>query len=519
MAKDILYNQEARQKLQAGVNQVADTVKVTLGAKGRNVILDKGFGFPVITKDGVSVARDIELADKFENIGANLVKGVSQKTNDVAGDGTTTATVLAQALINEGLKHVTAGVAPLDIKKGMDKATEEVVEALKSLSEPVKDKVAHIASISANDAEIGQLIADAMEEVGTDGVITVEDGTTNKLEVEVVKGMQFDGGFLSPYMRTDESKGIAEVFSPHILVTTEQITLPQEIIPVLEKCANAGIKDLVIVARNVDGEALTALVVNQMKGAFNSLAVQAPGASKNQEEMIKDIAALTGATVISSQAGQTLQDVEVEHLGRALKVVATAYDTTIVEGAGDKIKERIKEIEVVKENATSGYEKDKLAERIAKLSGGVAVIKVGASSEVEIKEIKDRIEDAINATRAAIEEGIVPGGGVALLEARESITKDTIGAQIVYEALAKPTWQIAENAGERGDVIIAELQAVDDGYGYNAKTGKITDLTKDGVIDPVKVTRSAVQNANSVASMLLTTEAIVTEQDAKSENT
>lgn len=523
MSKIIKFNKEARESLKKGVDQLADAVKVTLGPKGRNVILDKGYGAPVVTKDGVSVAKEIELEDKFENIGAELVKEVASKTNDVAGDGTTTATVLAQSLIAEGLNHLNKGINPLEIKRGIDKAVDEIVRGIKEEAQTIegKEKIAQVASISANDAQLGNLIAEAMQEVGADGVITVEESQSFGFSIETVKGMQFDKGYVSPYMITNTEKLLAEYEDAMILLSDKKISTVQEIVPLLEQLASQGKKELVIIAEDVDGEALTTLVVNKLRGAFHTLAVKAPGFGERRKEMLQDIAVLTGATVISDEIGLTLQQVTIEHLGRAGKVIATKETTTIVEGKGEasRIEERVALIRKQIEASDSDFDKEKLQERLAKLVGGVAVIKVGAASEVEIKEIKDRIEDALNATRAAIEEGIVAGGGLTLAklatrlnDSLGSTEGEKHGVAIVRDALKLPFLQILENGALPADKLYKEVKAGNFEKGYNPMTATFENFIETGVIDPAKVTRSALQNAASIASMFLTTECVITDK-------
>jgi len=521
MAKQIIFNEEARAKMRQGVDILANSVKVTLGPKGRNVVLDRGFGSPTITKDGVTVAKEVELEDKFENVGAEIVKEVAAKTNDVAGDGTTTATVLAQNIIVEGLKNVTAGADPLSLKRGIDRATEAVVNNLKKISKEVSDhgEIEQVASISANDKEIGKIIASAMEAVGKNGVITVEESQSFGIEKEVVEGMQFDKGYVSPYMITDPEKMQAVYEDPAILITDEKISSLQELLPLLESLAQSGKKELVIIAEEIEGEALALLVVNKIKGALNTLAIKSPGFGDRKKEMLHDIAALTGAKVISEEIGLKLSNATLDMLGSARKVVSTKDTTTIVDGKGDEslVKERISQISNAIKKADSDFDKEKLQERLAKLSGGVAVIKVGAATETEMKEKKDRIEDALAATKAAVEEGIVVGGGVAYLRSLESIEKldlegdEKLGANILKRALVSPLEQIATNAGKEGSVIVAEVLKNSGNFGYNAKDDRFEDLVKAGIVDPTKVTRNALQNAASAAGMFLTTEAVITD--------
>lgn len=521
MAKQIIFNEEARSKMRAGVDKLANSVKVTLGPKGRNVVLDKGYGAPTITKDGVTVAKDIELEDKFENLGAEIVKEVASKTADVAGDGTTTATVLAQSIISEGLKNVTAGANPLALKRGIDLAVEAVVKHLKEISKDVanQQEIEQVASISANDKEIGAIIASAMEAVGKNGVITVEENQSFGVDKEVVEGMQFDKGYASHYMVTDSEKMQAVYEDPSILITDQKVSNLQDLLPLLESLAATGRKELVIIADDIEGDALATLVVNKLRGAFSTLAIKAPGFGDRKKETLHDIAALTGAKVISEEIGLKLVNASVEMLGSARKVVSTKDNTTIVDGKGDEaqIKERIKQIEQAIKNTESDFDKEKLSERLAKLSGGVAVIKVGAATETEMKEKKDRIEDALAATKAAVEEGVIVGGGVAYLrslsviDALNLVDEEKLGAEILKKALLAPLAQIAANAGKDGGVIVAEVLRQKDNFGYNAKDDKMEDLVKAGIVDPTKVTRSALQNAASAAGMFLTTEAVITD--------
>lgn len=525
MAKQIAFNEDARLKLQRGVNLLADTVKVTVGPKGRNVVLDKGFGSPTITNDGVSIAKEIELEDKFENMGAQLVKEVATKTNDVAGDGTTTATILAQAMVNEGIKNVVAGANPMAIRRGIEKGVNAVVDALKKSAKTVsgKEEIAQVASISANDPEIGKLIAEIMDTVGRDGVVTVEEAQTFGLEKEVVEGMQFDNGYISPYMITDTGRMEAAIDDPYILLTDKKISSIQDILPVLEKLAQIGKKEIVIIAEDLEGEALPTLVLNKIRGVFNALAVKAPGFGDRRKEMLADIAALTGGQVVSEDLGIKMENVTLDMLGRARRVVADKDNTTIVEGKGEEsaIKARVAQIKAQLEKATSDYDKEKLQERLAKLTGGVGVIKVGAATEVEMKEKKLRIEDAIEATKAALEEGIVAGGGVALVDAIPALDtvdgddEEKIGIKILRRALEEPMRQIAINAGKDGGVIIEEARRQQAGVGYNAAADTFVNMIEAGIIDPLKVTRSALQNAASVSSLILTTEAAVTELPKK----
>ena len=528
MAKDIKFGEDARKKLLNGVNKLADTVKVTLGPKGRNVVLDKSYGAPLITNDGVTIAKEIELEDKFENMGARLVKQVSEKTNDVAGDGTTTATVLAQSMIREGVKNVAAGGDPMAIKRGMDKGTEAAVEALKKISVPVngKDDIARVASISANNEEIGNLIADAMEKVTTNGVITIEESKTSNTELNVVEGMQFDKGYVSPYMVTDTEKMIADMDNPYILITDKKIDNIQEILPLLENVMKMSGK-LVIICDDIEGEALSTLILNKLRGVLNVVAVKAPGYGDKRKEMLQDIAVLTGGEVITSDLGLELKDTEVTQLGRAKQVKVEKDKTIIVDGAGDKqqIADRVGQIKAQINEEKSDYEKEKLQERLAKLAGGVAVIGVGAATEVEMKDKKLRIEDALSATKAAVEEGIVAGGGTAYINIIPEVEKvveklegdEKIGGKIILKALEEPVKQIAVNAGLEPAVILEKVKSEKEGIGFDAKCEKYVDMKKAGIVDPTKVSRSAIQNAESVASMILTTESIVTDIPEKKE--
>lgn len=524
MAKQILFNEEARRSLERGVNALADAVKVTLGPKGRNVVLEKKFGAPTITNDGVTIARDIELEDPFENMGAQLVKEVSIKTNDVAGDGTTTATVLAQAMINEGMRNVAAGANPMVLKKGIKKAVDVLVDELKNVSQKVETKAAkaQVASISAADDEIGNLIADAMEKVGDDGVITVEESKTMETHLETVEGMQFDRGYISPYMATDADKMEAVLSNPYVFITDRKITMIADIMPVLEKVVQNG-GELLIIAEDVEGEALATLVVNKLRGTFKAVAVKAPGFGDRRKAMLQDIATLTGATVISEEVGRKLDSASMADLGRAGQVRVTKELTTIVDGLGDKdaIAARVAQIRAQIPETTSDFDKEKLQERLAKLAGGVAVIKVGAATEVELKDKKLRIEDALNATRAAVAEGIVAGGGTALLQVQPALAKikatgdEKTGVEIVKRAIEEPVRQIAYNAGLEGAVIVDTIKRSRKGYGFNALTEEYVDMIEAGIVDPTKVTRSALQNAASIASMVLTTESIVADEPAK----
>ncbi len=526
MAKQILYSEDARAKIKSGVDKLANAVKVTLGPKGRNVVLGSGYGSPTITKDGVTVAKDIELEDKFENIGAEMVKEVASKTNDIAGDGTTTATVLAQAIIAEGIKNVTAGTNPLSIKSGIEKGVESITKRLKEISKKInsKEEIAQVASISANDSEIGNIIAEAMDSVGKDGVITVEEGQLLGVTKEVVEGMQFDRGYSSAYMVTNPDRMEAELEDPYILITDQKISSLKDFMPILESVVQSGRKELVIIADEVEGEVLATLVVNKLKGIFNSLAIKAPGFGDRRKAMLEDIAVLTGAKVISEEIGLKIENASIEMLGSARKVVSTKDNTTIVEGRGDKteLENRIKQIKKEMEIAESDFDKEKFQERLAKLSGGVAVVKVGAATETEMKEKKHRIEDALAATKAAVEEGIVVGGGVALLRASDELDKvklddeERIGLDILRRAIEMPIKQIAQNSGKDGAVICDQVKnSKDQNYGYNAKTGEFEDLVKAGVVDPTKVVRIALQNASSIGALFLTTEAVVADIPSK----
>lgn len=528
MPKQIQFGENARHKLLAGVNALANTVKVTLGPKGRNVVLDKGFGAPTITKDGVSVAKEIELEDKMENLGAELVKEVASKTNDNVGDGTTTATVLAQAIVQEGMKMVAAGANPVALNRGLHKAAEAVIAELqKNISRKVeKDAIASVAAISANDKEIGEKIAAAMNEVGQDGVITVEESQSFGMVIETVKGMRFDKGYVSAYMITNPDRMESEYQEPAILITDKKISSIEEILPLLEKVAQTGRKELVIIAEDVDGQALTTLVLNKLRGTFNVLAVKAPGFGDRRKEMLQDIAILTGGKVITEELGLKLENASLEDLGRARKVVATKETTTIVEGKGEEsaIKDRVAQIRTLIEQTDSDFDREKLQERVAKLAGGVAVIRVGAATETEMKEVKHRIEDAVGATKAAVEEGVVPGGGVALIRASKALEnmklndEEMMAVNILRLALEQPLRTIVENAGFEGSVILNEVKKNSGAYGFNAATGEYEDMMAAGIIDPTKVTRSALQNAVSVAGMILTTEAIVTDIPKKEED-
>ena len=528
MAKQMKFNEEAMRAVMSGVDQLANVVRITLGPKGRYVVLDKKFGSPTITNDGVTIAKEIELKDPFENMGAQLVKEVASKTNDDAGDGTTTATLLAQSLVNEGLKNVTAGANPMTIRRGLDKAAKTAIAALKESATPVSghEAIAQVASISADSQEVGKLIADIIDMVGRDGVITVEESQTLGMDKEVVEGMQFDQGYVSPYMMTDTSRQEAVLENPLILVTDKKIGSAQDIVPVLEKIAQLGKKEVVIIAEDVEGEALTTLVLNKLRGVFTALAVKAPGFGDRRKEMLADIAVLTGAEVVSEDTGLTWENVTVEMLGKARKVVADKDKTTIIGGEGTalKIKARIEAIRQQIEKTDSDFDREKLEERLAKLSGGIGVIKVGAATEVELKEKKHRIEDAVSATKAALEEGIVSGGGVALIDVircldtiKDIEPEEAVGVSILRKALEMPIRQIAINAGKDGSVIIEEIRRKEKGVGYDAAKDRYVDMVKSGIIDPLKVTRSALQNAVSVASMILTTEAVVTDIPEKKE--
>lgn len=535
MAKQLIYAEHARDALKHGVDKLANAVKVTLGPKGRNVVLDRGFGSPVITKDGVTVAKEIDLQDKFENVGADLVKEVASKTNDVAGDGTTTATVLAQAIVAEGVKNVAAGANPMIVKRGMDRAVETIVDELRKLSKAVKthDEIQQVASISANDPEIGRHIAEAIKKISKevadvkDIVITVEESKSFGTEVEPVSGMRFDKGYISPYMISNPERMEAEYNDPYILITDKKISSIQDILPILEKVAQSGRKELVIIADDVDGEALATLVVNKLRGTFQTLAVKAPGFGDRRKAMLQDIAVLTGGKVITEELGLKLDGVTLQDLGQARRVASTKDYTTIVEGKGDQkaVKDRVAQIKKELEVTESDFDREKLQERLAKLAGGVAIIKVGAATETEMKEKKMRIEDAVNATKAAVEEGIVAGGGVALLRTiprletleRELEGDEKVGARILRRALEAPVRQIAENAGKDGSVVVEAVRKGTGAFGYNAATDTYEDLVVAGIIDPTKVTRFALQNAASIASMVLTTECVVTDIPEKKE--
>ncbi len=520
MAKEIKYGSEARTALEKGVNQLADTVKVTLGPKGRNVVLDKSFGAPLITNDGVTIAKEIELEDGFENMGAQLIREVASKTNDVAGDGTTTATVLAQAMVHEGMKNLEAGANPIVLRKGMKKATDNAVEAIRAMSSKVngKEQIARVAAVSSGDEEVGQMVADAMEKVSNDGVITIEESKTMQTELDLVEGMQFDRGYISAYMATDMEKMEAILDDPYILITDKKISNIQDILPVLEQIVQSGAR-LLIIAEDIEGEALTTLIVNKLRGTFNVVAVKAPGYGDRRKEMLQDIAILTGGQVISEELGFDLKETTMDQLGRAKSVKVQKENTVIVDGCGDKkaIEDRIAQIKKAIEETTSEFDKEKLQERLAKLAGGVAVIRVGAATETEMKEAKLRMEDALNATRAAGEEGIIAGGGSAYIHASKEVAKLTeelegdekTGAKIILKALEAPLHQIAANAGLEGAVIVNKVRESDPGVGFDAYAEEYVDMVSKGILDPAKVTRSALQNATSVASTLLTTESVV----------
>jgi chaperonin GroEL len=522
--KELKFSEDARRSLERGVNTLADAVKVTLGPKGRYVVLDKKFGAPTITNDGVTIAREIEVEDVFENQGAQLVREVATATNDVAGDGTTTATVLAQAIVREGLKNVAAGANPMGLKRGIEAAVDAVVEDLKTQSKEIsgKEDIARVATISAREREIGDVIADAIDKVGKDGVVNVEEGQTFGLELEFTEGMQFDKGYLSPYMITDAERMEAVLDDPYILVANQKIGAVKDLLPVLEAVIQAG-RPLLIVAEDVEGEALATIVVNKLRGTFTAVAVKAPGFGDRRKRMLEDIAILTGAEVITEEMGLKLENTKLSQLGRARRVVVTKDTTTIIDGAGDSeaIKARIKQLKAEIENTDSDFDREKLQERLAKLAGGVAVVKVGAATETEMKEKKHRVEDALQATRAALEEGIVPGGGVALLNAIDSVKVDKLegdertGAQIIVRALEEPVRQLADNAGLEGSVVVDKVRSAPKGHGLNVDNGEVEDLVKSGIIDPTMVTRSALQNAASIAKNILTTEAVVAEAPEK----
>ncbi|WP_242333837.1 chaperonin GroEL [Limosilactobacillus urinaemulieris] len=527
MAKEIKFSEDARSSMLRGVDKLADTVKTTMGPKGRNVVLEQSYGTPTITNDGVTIAKSIELENHFENMGAKLVSEVASKTNDIAGDGTTTATVLTQAIVNAGMKNVTSGANPVGIRRGIDKATEAAVEALKKMSHDVKtkDDIAQIASISAANPEVGKLIADAMEKVGNDGVITIEDSRGVETSVDVVEGMSFDRGYMSQYMVTDNDKMEADLDNPYILITDKKISNIQDILPLLQSVVQEG-RSLLIIADDITGEALPTLVLNKIRGTFNVVAVKAPGFGDRRKAQLQDIAVLTGGTVISDDLGMSLKDATVDQLGQANKVTVTKDSTTIVDGKGSKeaITERVDQIKQAISKSTSDFDKEKLQERLAKLSGGVAVVKVGAATETELKEKKYRIEDALNATRAAVQEGFVPGGGTALVNVLPALDDikatgdEATGVNIVKDALEAPVRQIAENAGVEGSVIVNQLKSEKPGIGYNAADGKFEDMVEAGIVDPTKVTRSALQNAASVSALLLTTEAVVADKPDPNDN-
>jgi len=527
MAKQIYYSETARKKLKLGIDKLADAVKITLGPKGRNVVLDKGFGAPTITNDGVTIAKEIELEDKVENLGAEIIKEVASKTNDVAGDGTTTAVALTQSIVSEGLKNVAAGANPLALKRGIEKGLGKVKESLEKQSKSVdgKEEMAQVATISAEDSEMGNLIAEVVQEVGKDGVVTVEESHTFGIHKEVVKGLQFDRGYISPYMITDSERMVAEYENPCILITDKKISAVNEILPTLEKAAQGGKKELIIIAEEVEGEALATLVVNKLRGTFNTLAVKAPGFGDRKKDMLKDIAVLTGGQVISEELGLKLEDVELKHLGHARKVISTKENTTIVGGKGSKedLEARVNQIRNQLKNTDSDFDKEKLQERLGKLVGGVAVIKVGAATEIEQKQKQHKTEDALSATRAAVEEGIVAGGGIALLRAVKSLEElnsegdEKIGIDILKKALESPIRWIASNAGVDGSVVIEKVKDKEGTFGFNAQTGEYEDLMKTGVVDPTKVVRSAIEHAASAAAILLTTECVVAEKPEKEE--
>ena len=520
MAKEIKYGSEARAALEKGVNQLADTVKVTLGPKGRNVVLDKSFGAPLITNDGVTIAKEIELEDGFENMGAQLIREVASKTNDVAGDGTTTATVLAQAMVHEGMKNLEAGANPIVLRKGMKKATDKAVEAIREMSSKVngKEQIARVAAVSSGDDAVGQMVADAMEKVSNDGVITIEESKTMQTELDLVEGMQFDRGYISAYMATDMDKMEAVLDDPYVLITDKKISNIQEILPLLEQVVQSGAR-LLIIAEDIEGEALTTLIVNKLRGTFNVVAVKAPGYGDRRKEMLQDIAILTGGQVISEELGFDLKETTMDQLGRAKSVKVQKENTVIVDGCGDKnaIEDRVAQIKKALEETTSEFDKEKLQERLAKLAGGVAVIRVGAATETEMKEAKLRMEDALNATRAAVEEGIIGGGGSAYIHASKEVKKfadelegdEKTGANIILKALEAPLYQIAKNAGLEGAVIVNKVRESEPGTGFDAYNEKYVNMVEKGILDPAKVTRSALQNATSVASTLLTTESVV----------
>jgi len=527
VAKQITYSEDARKKLKAGADKLANALKVTLGPKGRNVVLDKGFGSPTITNDGVTIAKEIELEDKIENLGAEIVKEVASKTNDVAGDGTTTAAILAQSIITEGLKNVAAGANPLALRRGIEKGVRKIVEALKIISKPINGRsdISQVATISAENSEVGNLIAEIMEQIGKDGVITIEESQTFGLDKEIVKGLRFDRGYVSPYMVTDAERMKAVFQDPYILITDKKISSLQDILPVLESIAKSGKKDLVIIAEDVEGDALATLVVNKLRGIFNTLAVKSPGFGDRKKEMLQDIAIVTGGQVISEEIGLKLDKIDINMLGQARKVEATKEDTTIIEGKGEreKIEARINQLKKEIESSDSEFDKEKIEERLAKLSGGVAILKVGAATEVEQKALQHKAEDALSATKAAVEEGIVPGGGVALLRVLDSLNElnlegeEKIGLNILRKALESPVRQIAENAGVDGSVVVNEVKKQEQSFGFNAQTRKYENLVELGIVDPTKVVRTALQNSASAAAMFLTTEAVVSELPKKEE--
>jgi len=529
MAKNIIFDDKARQALKKGVDKLAQAVKITLGPKGSNVILDRGFGSPLITNDGVTIAKEIELEDKVENLGAEVLKQAAEKTNDIAGDGTTTAVVLAWSIITAGLKNVTAGADALSIKRGIDKAVKVVIKELKSISQKVEshDEIANVGSISSGDKEIGNMIADIFDEVGKNGVITVEESKTLGLSKEVVKGLQFNKGYISPYMITDSEKMEAVLENPYIIITDKKITIIQEILPLLDKIVQSGKKDLLIIADDLSGEALATLILNKLRGTFNVVAVKTPGFGDNKKELMEDIAIITGSKIISEEIGLKLDKTELDDLGHARRIVINKDNTTIVEGGGDSenIKNRMKQIKKQLENTDSDFDKEKLEERLAKLSGGIAVIKVGAATEVEQKEKQHRVEDAVRATKAALEEGVVPGGGIALLRSSKVLDNiqtdnedEKIGVDIVLRSLEEPIRQIAENAGRSGEVVLEEAKKRQDNEGFDVTKGEFIDMFKAGIVDPTKVTRSALENAASVASMLLTTKVVITDIPEKKDN-
>jgi chaperonin GroEL len=533
MSKQIFFSEQARKNLKNGVDKLANAVKVTLGPRGRSVVLDKSFGSPTVTLDGVTIAKEIELEDRVERLGAELVKEVASKTNDVAGDGTTTATVLAQIFVGEGIKNVSTGMDPVGLRNGMNKASDFVVNYIKERSKKInsKEEIAQVATISSRDKEVGNLIADVIDKVGRDGVVTVEESQTLGLSSEVVEGLQFDKGYISPYMITDQDRMEAVMDNPYVLLTDKKISAINDLLPLLEKTAQSGKKDMVIIAEDVEGEALATLVLNKLRGTFNVLAIKTPGFGDRKKEMLQDIALITGANIISEEVGRKLDSAEINDLGEAHRIVSTKDNTTIVGGKGTKegIEKRIRQLKTQVEKSDSEFEKEKIEERIAKLSGGVAVIKVGAATETEQKEAQHRIEDAVEATRAAIEEGIVPGGGVALVRASKELKKyindnmdpnnmaELVGAKIILEGLCAPIKQIAENAGYEGSVVLDKVMNQKGSYGFNAATGKYEDLIESGVVDPTKVTRSALQNAASIAAMIIITEAVVAEKPKEKE--